>query len=44
MPLLLVDIHGMRDAIPLSVITGEDLQLRQVREGWTLKTPTYTLH
>ena len=29
----LVDVHGMRDAIPLSVITGEDLQLKQVREG-----------
>ena len=35
------DIHGMRDAIPLSVITDEDLQLRQVREGWTLKN---TIH
>ena len=34
---ILVDIRGMRDAIPLSVITDEDLQLRQVREGWTLK-------
>ena len=35
-------VHGMRDAIPLSVMTGEDLQLRHIREGWTLQKKPYT--